>query len=143
MNRKAHIAIGVVTTGVVCTLLDIKCPGVMQYLTANIPEISINIGEKTITSGAASIMFDNAIIAIIASPVPDVDLKIPGLGHRTWTHGLLMLAISTVIVSIVNWQIGAVWGIAYLSHLLADSLTVMGVPFLYPFSKKKYGLKIL
>lgn len=142
MNRKAHIAIGVVTTAIAGALLDIKCPGIMQYLTNNI-EVSFNIGAKTITSGDASVMFDNAIIAIIASPIPDIDLKIPGMGHRTWTHGFLIMIISSLFIGLLNKQMGIIWGIAYLSHLLADSLTKMGVPFFYPFSKKKYGLRIL
>ena len=35
------------------------------------------------------------------------------------------------------------WFIAYALHIIADSFTKMGVPFLYPFIEKKYGLKLI
>lgn len=118
MNRKSHIVIGIISSEVICKLVIGSSMGVLDH-----------IGIVTISS--------------IASTIPDIDLKIPFMGHRTWTHGLAALAITTVIASSFNKYIGLIWSVCYLSHLLADSLTVMGVPFLYPFIKKRYGLKIL
>ena len=35
------------------------------------------------------------------------------------------------------------WFVSYFLHLIADSFTKMGVPFLYPFVKRNYGPKII
>ena len=82
-----------------------------------------------------------SVFGLIGSYAPDFDIKL-GIKHRTITHSFLMLGITTFIISILDPTIGFAWFLNYLSHLLADSLTVMGVPFLYPFKKKRYGLKI-
>lgn len=82
-----------------------------------------------------------SVFGLIGSYAPDFDIKL-GIRHRTITHSFLMLGITTFIISILDPTIGFAWFLNYLSHLLADSLTVMGVPFLYPFKKKRYGLKI-
>jgi inner membrane protein len=79
-------------------------------------------------------------IGVLGAVAPDWDI-ILGLKHRTVTHSILALISSSVIISMLNTDIGVVWFINYLSHLLADSLTKMGVPFLYPM-KKRYGLKL-
>lgn len=79
-------------------------------------------------------------IAIIGATAPDWDFYI-GIKHRTLTHSLLALIITTLIIFTLNEGMGIIWGICYLSHLLLDSLTVMGVPFLYPFIKKRQGLR--
>ncbi len=81
------------------------------------------------------------IVGLIGAYIPDIDIKLH-IKHRTITHSILMLVITTLIISKLNLLIAFSWGLNYLSHLLLDSLTVMGVPFLYPFSKKKYGLKL-
>lgn len=80
--------------------------------------------------------------AIVGSVAPDWDLYL-GIKHRTITHSLLFLLISSVLVGIFNIDMGILWFIAYTLHLIADSFTKMGVPFLYPFSKKKYGAKLI
>lgn len=45
--------------------------------------------------------------------------------------------------NVINKEIGLIWFISYLSHLILDSCTESGVMFLYPFKKKSYGLKFL
>lgn len=81
-------------------------------------------------------------IGLIGSTIPDIDYKV-GLEHRTITHSLLVLIISTLIIYLIHPGAAAVWGVTYLSHLVLDALTITGVPFMYPFSKKKYGLKLI
>jgi inner membrane protein len=83
-----------------------------------------------------------SIIGLLGTIAPD-RLEFGAIEHRTVTHGLLFNAISTLIVSMFNYKIGMVWGICYLSHLIADSFTVTGIPFLYPFDKKYYGFRCL
>lgn len=80
--------------------------------------------------------------AIVGSVAPDWDLYL-GIKHRTITHSLLFLLISSVLVGIFNIDMAILWFIAYALHLIADSFTKMGVPFLYPIIKKKYGAKLI
>lgn len=69
----------------------------------------------------------------------------PFLRHRNITHSL----VGAALVGEALWQVGlrapTYWGInvsfvwfvamaAYLSHLLADALTVEGIPLLFPWS---------
>lgn len=58
-------------------------------------------------------------------------------GHRNFTHTLAAWGMFTVLFLMGAMQfrvIGAAvaFSIAYLSHLLADALTVQGVPLLWP-----------
>lgn len=80
--------------------------------------------------------------SIIGSVAPDWDLYL-GIKHRTITHSLLFLAISTIGIGLFSINMAIMWFIAYALHLLADSFTKMGVPFLYPFKKKRYGAKLI
>lgn len=82
------------------------------------------------------------LIGILGATMPDWDLKL-GIKHRTITHTLLALFLVTIIIMLFNFDIGLVFGINYLLHLLLDSCTKTGVPFLYPFNKKYYGLRII
>ena len=83
-----------------------------------------------------------SILGIIGAMAPDWDF-ILGLKHRTITHSLLLLFISSFLVSLFNVNISLIWFISYFLHLIADSFTKMGVPFLYPLIKDRYGLKLI
>ena len=83
-----------------------------------------------------------SVIGLLGSTAPDIDYRI-GLEHRTITHSILVLAISTLFIYLIHPGAAAVWGLTYLSHLVLDSLTISGVPFMYPFNKKKFGLKLV
>lgn len=83
------------------------------------------------------------LIAVLGATAPDWDIIIPGIKHRTITHSLLISIISTALISSFNFSIGFIWFISYLSHLLSDSFTRMGVPLLYPFKKENYGFKLI
>jgi len=83
-----------------------------------------------------------AFIGIIGAIVADWDLLL-GIKHRTITHSLIALCLATIVIALCNFNIGIVFGLNYLLHLLLDSLTKMGVPFFYPFRKKYYGFKLI
>lgn len=83
-----------------------------------------------------------SILGIVGASAPDLDFLF-GLKHRTITHSLILLITSSFLISIFNVDIGLVWFVSYFLHLLADSFTKMGVPFLYPFIKKRYGFKLI
>ena len=80
-------------------------------------------------------------IAVVGSLIPDWDYKL-GLKHRGITHTLLALLITTGLFSLYSWKLGLLWGLNYFTHLLLDSLTVTGIPLLYPLKKKYYGFKL-
>ncbi|MBL4930952.1 metal-dependent hydrolase [Clostridium paridis] len=82
-----------------------------------------------------------APIALVGSIAPDWDVYL-GIKHRTLTHSLIALLGSSYLLFTFNEQLGVLWGINYLTHLLLDSLTKTGVPLLFPFHKKYQGLKL-
>ena len=90
------------------------------------------------------IILNNPITAIgvLGSMAPDWDYML-GIKHRTYTHSLLVLTISSITILILNKWIALVWLINYGLHLVADSFTKMGTPFLYPWNKKYYGYKLI
>ena len=80
--------------------------------------------------------------AIVGSVAPDWDLYLC-IKHRTITHSLLFLLISSILVGVFNIDMAILWFIAYGLNLIADSFTKMGVPFFYPFIKERYGAKLI
>lgn len=83
-----------------------------------------------------------AVVGILGATFPDIDYKV-GIKHRTITHSILILILSSLLVSFLNKDIALVWFVNYLSHLIADSFTKSGVPFFYPFIKRKYGARLI
>lgn len=109
MRRTIHLMIGAVATTV---LLE-------------------NIGIEPITFNGVTAYG----VSAIASTIPDQDLrfKIP---HRTITHSLLFLLLTTFIIyRYINVSIALIWGLNLGLHLAADSLTKMGIQFLWPYPK--------
>lgn len=83
-----------------------------------------------------------SIIGIVGATFPDIDLKL-GIKHRTITHSILLLLLTSMMISFFRKDVALVWFVNYLLHLIADSFTKSGVPFLYPFSKRKYGARLI
>ena len=66
-------------------------------------------------------------------------------GHRVGTH----TAVAWLVISAIAWAVGRVanlpyiaiaFSVGYLSHLLADALTVEGVPLFWPLTKRRVCL---
>lgn len=60
-------------------------------------------------------------------------------GHRNFTHTFAAWAMVTVLASMIGIQFHALnislaYSIGYLCHLLADALTIRGVPLLWPLN---------
>lgn len=87
-----------------------------------------------------SIDLVTGIVGILASIAPDWDIRLH-IPHRTITHSLLALAVSTGVVFLLDPLSAMLWGYCYSLHLITDSFTKMGVPFLYPFCKNYYGFR--
>ena len=82
------------------------------------------------------------VVGIIGATAPDIDLKL-GIKHRTITHSLLFLFLSSLFIFLFSKSIAIVWFINVLLHLIADSFTKMGIAWLYPFKRKYYGYKLI
>lgn len=63
-------------------------------------------------------------------------------GHRKETHSLLALVICSAILWVYNPFYGLCFALSYILHLLVDTLTVEGIPWLYPWNKKHYSFKL-
>lgn len=59
--------------------------------------------------------------------------------HRTFSHSLLALVIVSGAAHEINQDLIVPVFLGYLSHLLADSLTIQGIPWLWP-SPKRYRI---
>lgn len=73
---------------------------------------------------------------------PDVDLAIPGLGHRTLTHcpvPYLVGAVSGYVFQL-SWMLYFCAGC--LVHIFLDSFSLMGVPLQSPFGKRT-GFRVM
>lgn len=81
------------------------------------------------------------IFGIIGSTFADIDLRL-GIKHRTITHNLLFCFAASGIVFYINRAAGFIFFINYLVHLILDSMTVMGIAWFYPFSKKYYSMRL-
>ena len=95
-------------------------------------------------------------IGAVAALIPDIDhpqgsirrklgclgnLLFGRLKHRGITHTLIALvAVAAAAFTALPPLIGVVVSIAYLSHILADMLTVSGLPIFWPYKKDSYHL---
>lgn len=86
-------------------------------------------------------------VAVTASLMPDIDMPqstagripiVPSLintifGHRTATHSLTALIITSLAVKTVSPELALAWAIGYGIHILLDMLTPQGVMFFWPY----------
>lgn len=102
------------------------------------------------------------IAVIVGALVPDIDaeesqikyemgeaglafsywLQSFGVEHRGLTHYGLTALVLTTISGLLGWwlgypDVGLAFGLGYLSHILADSLTLAGTPLLWPLQKEQ------
>lgn len=113
-------------------------------------------------------MFGGWVIASIAALGPDIDSKgsvvsqlfgYPSKfasfgirkafgGHRKITHsilGLLIIAILLYFASLIGlpYWVALAIGVGWTSHIVADSCTTMGCPWLWPIDHHNYGLPLV
>lgn len=84
----------------------------------------------------------HSLFGLIGATIADIDYML-AIKHRTITHSLLFFMLSTELVMLFNFHIGIVYGIGFTIHLWLDSMTKMGVPLFYPWSKRYYGMKVI
>lgn len=81
------------------------------------------------------------VIGLVGATLPDIDLRL-GIKHRTITHSLLCCLVLGIPLYALNSAIGSVFIFNYILHLILDTMTVMGVPWLYPLVKKRFSFKL-
>lgn len=123
-----HITGGLVFTGTFCSLFEV-----------NIFESPISIGIVLIGSIIPDIDHTKSIIGKVFYPISKmISIK---YGHRTITHSLLFLILTTVIFLLSEKYLfdssnyTLIYFFALLSHLLLDMITVQGIPLFYPFAR--------
>ncbi len=73
----------------------------------------------------------------IGAIIPDIDIKFK---HRKILHNIWILSgIAIAIGYYYNWRWGILFSIGWISHLILDSLTPMGI---YPFWPMRYHFRI-
>ena len=94
-----------------------------------------------VTAYVAVAGFNPAGMAVVAvaSKLPDIDLAFK---HRGITHSFIALVVLGFITKAAYPNILTPVLIGYGSHLILDTLTPMGIPWLWP-KKTKYKIPII
>lgn len=82
-----------------------------------------------------------AIFALIGAVLPDLDIKVKSL-HRKIFHNIWFLAItvfSLMYFTIIDRNVAVALSTGFISHLVGDSLTHMGIMPLWPISRPKFN----
>ena len=118
-------------------------------------------GLAAFTIDSPNIAFATVVATVVGSIYPDIDnpksmlgRKIKPIsyvinkvfGHRNFVHSpfnLLLISLAATILCVLGGKqnfLLPLFGfiIGFILHLILDSITVGGIPFLYPFSKKRF-----
>jgi len=86
----------------------------------------------------AKIVF--AVLLLVGTSLPDLDLKIPSLKHRGILHTIwpiiLILILNVVLAGFLPFSIAAL-ALGHGSHLFADAITKEGVAPLFPLTRQE------
>ena len=146
MSGTSHIAVGVAATAVVVSQIEPEFSFIGMGIALFIAYISSLLPDLDHPKGKAH---------RLAGPLQFLTRWLARKGifgrHRTLTHSI----IGSIPILILGWflifqfdvhvyiaYVG--WGfvIGWLFHLFADTLTVAGVRFFWPFWKRSFGLKM-
>lgn len=128
MNAPNHIVGGFTFTGIFASILGVNILSDVSYL------LLIGIGALL-----PDIDHTKSIIGKIFYPFAKMINR--SYGHRTITHSLIFIVVSTAMISAFqaaffpSYPAGLLFGLALSSHIIFDMMTVMGVPLFYPFLK--------
>jgi len=82
-----------------------------------------------------------AVFVFIGAVIPDIDIKFRGL-HRKLFHNiwfLILLLFGLFSLNLINSQVSTALIIGFCSHLIADSLTHMGIMPLWPIPRPRFN----
>ena len=138
MIRANHIIAGLVAAEAI--LVYVGIPLNIEYLRYLLPDLF----SKGPESGTAIYICTILIGTITGSILPDADIYWPRSMnlHRTILHWAPMYLL--ILVCSYYWQsiLFCSFSIAALTHILLDSMTIVGVPLKKPFGKK-HGFKLM
>ncbi|MFB6271103.1 MAG: metal-dependent hydrolase [Halobacterium sp.] len=97
------------------------------------------------TLGALAL--DRPLAGTVGALAADADFLFPDalawpFVHRGLTHSLPVAALAVAAALAVDRRLGAAFGVGYASHLLIDTTTPTGVPWLYPLTDTSYYLDL-
>jgi inner membrane protein len=119
--------------------------------------IGFGAGMVIASNGGALITLAGGLLGGVVALTPDIDHRhstishrvgLLGLpfrlfGHRTITHALwIPLIMGVTMVIYPHWMLFVICG-AYTSHIIADMVTMRGVPLFYPLSRRSWGLPLI
>ncbi len=114
------------------------------------------VGYSLATRGLLWLAATAGLVMVWFSMLPDVDHRLPMIEHRGPTHSLLFAAL----VGGVGWAIGTaaetvvasslslstfgfvVGALTVVAHLIGDTLTPAGVPYLWPLSSRSFSISL-
>ena len=137
MRGHTHALFGLATLAAVEALTDFVPPHPLQGVPAG---LALCAGAAILGALAPDLDAEEASIQHelggLGSAVRG-GLQFFGVKHRGLTHS----GLATSLVMAISWllgqrlgypHLGLAWGLGYLSHILADAMTVGGVPLLWP-----------
>ncbi len=128
MTGKTHMAAGVLAGALTTRYLGLD---------------AVNTAGVLAISGIAALFPDidtaNSTIGLKVRPISTLINCI--FGHRTLFHApLVYLALAPVLYNALSLKLFLSLMGGVLSHLLLDSITRRGIPWLYPFNRKAFGI---
>ena len=135
MRGKAHLTCGIGTA--------IVTSGILLYAEKiGIAEAGIFGLSCMVNSVIPDIDIPESMVGKRVKPIANAINKI--FGHRTITHSGLWIILWLALM----WQLqGTIWWtlcygmlMGFLSHIVSDTFTIGGVPWLWPLSRKKIRL---
>ena len=114
-------------------IIAFKCPSLLTW-----QGFAYVIGDVH----AFATVFPVVACPVIGAVFPDVDMRIPGLEHRTITHWPIIYGVGLILAYLAGYLWLFLFCIGCLVHILLDSLSLMGVPVLTPFGKRE-GFRIM
>jgi inner membrane protein len=99
----------------------------------------INIGVIILFSLAPDLDHPKSMITRTLFPLIPVSYLIyKFFGHRTLTHSFIFwFLLSVLLFSLLSKELALLASLSYLSHIMADVVSMSGVKVWYPFSDRK------
>jgi len=117
------------------------------------------VGYVLVARGAPGLAAVTGLVMVWFSMLPDIDHRLPIVEHRGPTHSLLFAAliggvgwalgvgseavvgpVAGVPLSTIGFGIGA---LTVIAHLIGDTLTPAGVPYLWPLTGRTFSLSLV
>jgi len=114
------------------------------------------VGYTLVVDGYPWLAFIGGFLLVWFTMLPDIDHRLPIVEHRGPTHSLLFAGL----VGAVGWAVGTaaemvvssslslatfgfvIGSLTVVAHLLADTLTPAGVPYLWPLSRRTVSVSL-